>query len=40
MTKRAAIYVRVSKAYKKAGETRVTIEEQLADVMQSTEKGE
>ncbi len=31
MTTGAAIYVRVSKAYKKAGETRVTIEEQLAD---------
>lgn len=29
--KRAAIYARVSKAYKKEGEERVTIEEQLAD---------
>jgi len=29
--KRAAIYVRVSKAYKKKGETRVSIEEQMAD---------
>jgi DNA invertase Pin-like site-specific DNA recombinase len=29
--KRAAIYVRVSKAYKRDGEERVTIEEQLAD---------
>jgi DNA invertase Pin-like site-specific DNA recombinase len=29
--KRAAIYARVSKAYKREGETRVTIEEQLTD---------